>query len=76
MSDSKSDGALMSAENASDKSGIVPRAVPCKWCGTTTLDLANAQCWRCLHLSTRIARDLPLARRMIAALSRPLPVEG
>ena len=46
-------------------------SVPCVWCQTPTLDTANAQCWRCLQLSARIARDLPLAKRMVAELSRP-----
>lgn len=52
--------------------GLRAHEIPCLWCEAPTLDLANAQCDRCLHLSCRIARDLALARRMIAALSRCL----
>jgi hypothetical protein len=42
--------------------------VACLWCDEPTIDIANCCCDRCLHLSLRIARDLPLAKRMIASI--------
>ena len=76
MQSENSYGTPMTADDKSAADAIVPRNVLCEWCQRPTLDVVNRQCWRCLHLSTRIARDLPLARRMVAALSRPRAVEG
>lgn len=44
--------------------------VTCRWCGASTLDVANRACDRCLHLSLRIKRDLPLAKLMVAVMSK------
>lgn len=49
---------------------LLLRTIACRWCGSQTLDVANVACDRCLQLSMRIRRDLPLAKLMVAVYER------
>lgn len=53
-----------------DFSKIVPKTVPCKWCGKPTPMLGTRMCDRCWELEHRIVMDIELAKKMIFFLDK------